>query len=102
MQKYNNNKIKPIKSDHKFDIDLRIKLAGRGQLIGWEDIIKGRNYSTSFKCYSNTGIVLRLSADAFINEVKKDSEYAAKMLNISDLNDKMTLNQISQTQSVLS
>lgn len=70
-------------------------------MIGWEDIVKGRNYTTTVKCYSKTGRVLKLRAKDFINEVKKDRETVKMILNISGERDSLTIKQIRQAKSIL-
>ena len=36
-------------------IDLKISIASQGQSIGFEDVINGRQYTTSVSCKSNEG-----------------------------------------------
>lgn len=75
------NKTKDLK------VKMRMMLAGKGHLIGWEDIVRGRKYSTTVRCFSKTGIVLRLSAQDFIQELKQDINAVKLILDVSSQRD---------------
>lgn len=49
-----------------------IKKVGRGELLGWEDILKGRNYTSNIRCVSLTASVFKMDAKTFLDGAFKD------------------------------
>lgn len=45
---------------------------GKGQLIGWEDIIADRNTTVNLTCITNSGMLLTIDSSAFLKYVRKD------------------------------
>ena len=41
-------------------------------MLGYEDVINFRDYTTSVKCISKTGVLYKLKKDIFINMMMKD------------------------------
>lgn len=44
------------------EVLMKIRECAKGQLLGWEDIVRGRNYSTSARCFTKKGTLIKLSA----------------------------------------
>jgi len=53
---------------------MRICLVGTGNLLGFEDVYQDRYYTTSIRCYSDKGILLKFESNAFLTVMKKDKE----------------------------
>ena len=51
-------------SQYKY-IDIKVSTLGKGQIIGFNDHLHQRPYSTSVKCISCTGKVLMIKAEDF-------------------------------------
>ena len=46
--------------------------AGPGQLVGWDDVIRGRLSTKSMRCASNTGSIMAIEATVFLNVIQKN------------------------------
>jgi hypothetical protein len=67
--------------------DVRVALATEGQMLGYEDVINFRNYTTSVKCISKTGVLYKLNREVFNNMMMKDDrtwQLLCKMAKQSD------------------
>ena len=49
-------------------------IAGIGHVLGWEDIVEGRHYTTSVKCLSHNGRILKIAGQDLIKEFEKDEQ----------------------------
>lgn len=59
--------LKPYKINPKYGrTTVRLSQYAKGQLIGEEDAIVSRNYSSTVKCISSTGVVLRVKTSDFV------------------------------------
>lgn len=47
-------------------------IAGKDQLLGWEDAINDRDHTTSARCISQSGKVLQIKVEDFLHNVQKD------------------------------
>lgn len=41
-------------------------------MIGFNDVIDNRNYSTSVKCLSSNGVVLAIKTEEFLHKMQRD------------------------------
>ena len=62
---------------------MRMKLINKGHIVGWEDIVRGRKYTTSARCFSKTGVMLKISGQEFINEIRKDRDKIESVIDES-------------------
>ena len=53
---------------------MKIALLCRGQTFGSEDVLSGRNYTTSVRCLSPVGILYCIKAEAFNFWMGKDDK----------------------------
>ena len=77
---------------------MRILIAGRGHLLGWEDLSNDRNHTTSVRCMSNSGQVLIIDGESFSQFVESEPEMFKKFSNLSKNRDAVTINQIKSTR----
>ena len=61
--------IKPIR---KYNEELKMAVISKGQMVGFNDVIDNRAYTTSLKCISSEGIVLAIKVEEFIHKMQKD------------------------------
>jgi CRP-like cAMP-binding protein len=47
------------------EIDVRISIATEGQMVGYEDVVNQRNYTTTCKCVSNEGTLFKMPREVF-------------------------------------
>ena len=52
--------------------DMTIAVIGDYQIFGHEDVLFNRNYTTTAKCISSTGIYYTCKAEEFRTIIKKD------------------------------
>lgn len=72
-------------------------IGGVGHVLGWEDIVEGRAYTTSVKCLTPTGKLMKIDATHFIDEIQKDQNLMKSIINMSELKSKMSIRHISQS-----
>ena len=70
---------------------------GVGHVLGWEDIVEGRTYTTSAKCLTHTGILIKISALEFMKEIIKDKSLMNTIIDMSAVKNKMSLKHISNS-----
>lgn len=58
-------------------------IAEMGHIFGWEDIYHDRYYTTSLRCYSKSGILLKIKAEDFLDFIKKEKTIYKKFVDIS-------------------
>lgn len=51
-----------------------IKKVGKGELLGWEDILVGRSHTSSVRCASLTGTLFKIDAKTFQKGTAKDQD----------------------------
>ena len=73
---------------------------GKGHIFGMEDIIGGRDSTTSVRCYSNSGTVLKIDAELFLREVNKYPDISRIQVNLAQERDKKVMRQIKLSKSV--
>ena len=49
-----------------------IRIAGKGEVLGFEDVVKGRNHTFSVRCISQKGIVFRIDKAIFLNAINSN------------------------------
>lgn len=49
-------------------------LAGSGQLLGWEDLMAGRKYTSSVRCVTPTGTLIKVDAQDLVRRLGKNIE----------------------------
>ena len=59
-----------------------IKIVGKGELLGWEDILERRNYTSSIRCTSINGTVFKIDAKKFKEGTFRDKEFKQFMKEI--------------------
>lgn len=57
-----------------FVSNLSVLIASRGQILGFEDILQGRRFTTSVRCITKTGSILRIRKEDFIKIIAKDQK----------------------------
>ena len=77
-----------------------IKQAGKGEVLGFEDIIEGRNYTVGARCISQTCTLFRIPKQTFLDAVNHDENVAKRVRNFQIERDLGTVNQIKQTKLV--
>ena len=87
------NKFKSIERKANY-VDIRILSAGKGYLLGHEDVINDRNYTTSVKCISLEGSVFEIKAEEFLSNMSKMEKSFNYLLQLADERDKMTKGKI--------
>ena len=75
-------------------------IAGRGHLMGWEDIVKCRFHTTSVRCLSKTGTLMTIKATDFLNSIKKDEDTYKMFHDVCKEKDFKTLGKIIETRKV--
>ena len=50
----------------------RLMIAGRGQVIGWEDVMRRRHATTSMQCVSATGTLIQIAPEVFMASLRRD------------------------------
>lgn len=60
----NNHALKLRDKPHD-EMEIKVSNLGKGQIIGFNDLIANRLYSTSVKCISSQGSVFEIKADEF-------------------------------------
>ena len=71
-----------------------ITIASQKHLLGWEDVIKERFYTTSTRCLSCKGTLLKIEASDFIRNTLRDSSTSNMFVNLSHERDDLTKNKI--------
>ena len=72
-------------------------IGGVGHVLGWEDIVEGRAYTTSVKCLTPTGILIKIGAHEFMEEMKKDKSLMSTIIDMSEVKNKMSIKHISKS-----
>ena len=76
-------------------------VAGMGQVLGWDDIIKERNYTFSVRCNSLTGTLIKISAADILKRMRKDQMALNTMTVMSNERDIANLTKIRQSRKVI-
>jgi len=69
-------------------------IAEMGHIFGCEDIYHDRYYTTSLRCYSKSGILLKIKSEDFLEFIKKDETIYQKFVDISLQRNLNTMNKI--------
>ena len=69
--------------NHKLTHKITIALVSRGHLVGQEDVMSNRPYTTSVKCVSGRGVVYCIKAEEFNIRLCKDEKAWGILTNIS-------------------
>ena len=77
---------------------IRISIANRQHVFGWEDIINERMYTTSIRCLSCKGTLLRLSTQDFLKSALRDAFSCSLFENLSIERDAITKTKIRDSQ----
>lgn len=80
--------------------ELKIALVCQGNLIGTEDAINQRNYSTTVKCSSLTGSLFTLKIEDFNHWVGKNEKTMRMIREMSLEKDKNTKRKIKQMTNI--
>lgn len=81
--------------------DIRIMIAAAGHMFGGEDISRCRPCTTSVRCISNTGTLITIKAEDFLNFLRKDDQVWDDFQSLADQHDKMCLGKIRDTRMTL-
>ena len=49
-----------------------LMIAGRGQVVGWEDVMRRRMSTTMMRCISSSGVLIQISSEDFMASVRRD------------------------------
>ena len=60
---------------------VRLTYLQTGQIFGEEDVINGRNYTTTVRCSSSSAILYQIKAKEFISKLYRD-EKSFKQINL--------------------
>lgn len=75
-------------------------IASKGEIFGLEDIFCGRKLTTSVKCITKVGYVLKIKKEDFLRIIQKD-EFAQKYLNVvKEERDESTIGKLKQAENV--
>ena len=72
----------------------RLMIAGRGQVIGWEDVMRRRLSTTMMRCISSSGILIQIKSNEFMTNVRRDMTLHQKFIKLTRKKDKQTLGKI--------
>lgn len=69
-------------------------IACKGHILGWDDIVKGRNYTFSVRCISISGTLIKISAADFLKRIKKDEQMEQTIADMTNQRDKTNIKKI--------
>lgn len=61
---------------------MKVAVIGNYQIFGHEDVLYDRNYTTTAKCISNTGVYYTCKAEEFRNLINKDDRSWKILTNV--------------------
>lgn len=70
-------------------------IAGNGHVLGWEDVVEGRYYTTSVTCISQSSMVFKIKGEDLIKEFEKDERLVDTVLKVSKEKQKSSFRHIS-------
>eukprot|EP00356_Strombidium_inclinatum_P004599 CAMPEP_0170489706 /NCGR_PEP_ID=MMETSP0208-20121228/8007_1 /TAXON_ID=197538 /ORGANISM="Strombidium inclinatum, Strain S3" /LENGTH=57 /DNA_ID=CAMNT_0010764741 /DNA_START=2197 /DNA_END=2370 /DNA_ORIENTATION=+ len=53
---------------------------GKGYMLGQEDVINDRNYTTSIRCLSNSSLLYSIEKEDFIDKMQKKEQIWEKVV----------------------
>lgn len=77
-----------------------MRLACKGEVLGFEDIVNGRNYASNVRCVSQKGTLFKIDKKIFLNAANSDKKIAELMLKLMNEKDKNTATKIFQAKIV--
>jgi hypothetical protein len=79
------------KADSK---DIRVSTCHIGQIIGFEDILKGRHHTTTLKCISTEGSLYIIKKEEFCHKLKRDENIWNALIAYTTQKDKEVINRV--------
>ena len=76
------------------ELNVRIANVGVGQVLGFEDVILKRNYTTTVRCISTSGQIYAIKAEDFEQKLKKSDKTWKALIDSSYSKDIELLNKI--------
>lgn len=73
-------------------------MASKGHVLGHEDVMNDRNYTTSVKCQSHEGTVFAMRSDEFLANMAKNERAWSCLHAMSDERDKITKGKLKFAQ----
>ncbi len=73
---------------------IRMTILCSGQIIGDDDVISGRPYTTTVRCTSTTAILYCIKADEFIHKMSKDEKSWSAILKRASQKDQDTTDKV--------
>ena len=73
-------------------------IASVGQILGLEDILCGRKYTSNVKCITKFGTVLRIKLDDFFKIVNKDDRSTNFLDFVRNERDNVTIGKLRHSQ----
>ena len=70
--------------------EIRVAIVTKGQILGFNDIIKNKKHSNTLKCKSNIGQLYAINAQEFLHKIQKDQQTWDAMVSYFDSKDKQT------------
>eukprot|EP00347_Sterkiella_histriomuscorum_P024025 403332565 len=101
LQQLGNSKIMAAQGGQKSQNTYKIAQIGTGQLLGEEDIIAQRNYSTTVTCKSNVGEVYCIKSQEFVKKIKVNPESWKIVILMSMAKEKAIFERIKKIKKLL-
>ena len=82
-------------------MEMRIAIVTRGQILGFNDIIKQKNHTATLKCITNTGSLYAVNAQEFLFKIQRDKSTWLEMVDYFNSKDKQTKSKIKDSAANL-
>lgn len=74
--------------------NLSILIASKGQILGLEDILNGRRLTTSVKCITKKGSILKIKKEEFLRIIQKDNKSLKYLEGVKESRDENTIGKL--------
>jgi len=76
-------------------------VTAKGRVIGWEDILQGRNNTINVRCLSPKGVLILIDGEEFLRKVMDDVDIVEHFANACSEKDKQTFKIIRKNNTAL-
>lgn len=76
-------------------------IAGMGNLFGIEDISNDRKVTTTVRCISNSGTLITIKAQDFLNFLQRDEQIWDGFRNLAEQRDNTTIGMIRNNRMIV-
>ena len=95
MNKIRGVKLNPVGS-------LSISIVSKGQILGLEDTLNGRRYTTSVKCITKGGSIFKIGKEEFFKIIQKDTKSIKYIEMFKQVMDQNTMGKVKLAKKVYS